>query len=653
MSILCDEPTFRAARARLSFSALAPLKLKGFTAPVPVFCPLPTPASVPVPSADQELIGREREYQLIATQIDNLRQNGTGGLLIIEGEAGIGKSVLIDAARRHARAAGLLVLSGAGSPLDLPPYHAWGAIFAELLPFLAEAAPRELPADVLVLLADLPRQGEHGAYALAHAALLVLAALELLELAPLLAVVLPLSLPESTETATLAGQARADQTRDLLVRLLSHGAARMPMLLIFEDAQALDPSSWALLQAVVARVPALLCLVATRLMAAPPLAFQQLAYRPASTRIQLRGLAPEELRQLLARRLAVAAIPDALSELIVARAQGNPFVGEELLHALRERGALVVVDGVCSLVSSDPAHLVAPGSLPDTVEGLITSRIDRLSAAQQLTLKVASVIGPQFTLRALAAIHPVEHDQEQLVVQLFALQQAGLVVIEAFESDLVYAFKSAVSCEVAYNLMSFAQRRRLHQQLAERYEAAPDELPLGLARIAHHWLHAEQPLRAMPYLARAGGEALRNGAYREASALLAEALAIGARGPESPPLDALTQARWERQFGEALLGLGRLAESRAQLTCAAARLGYPLERRSERLLWALCAELMFAAVLVLLPQKRKAAQPDPAALSEAVCVYALLSRLTYYAGRPLAALYVTLRARNLAARARR
>ncbi|NTU81380.1 MAG: AAA family ATPase, partial [Chloroflexales bacterium] len=642
--IFADEATFRAARSRLAFEALPPLTLKGIAGPVPVFAPLdaaPSSDTSQVPA--HALFGRERERRLIVEQISQLARDGHGGALIIEGEAGIGKSALLDDARSLAGEAGVTVLAGAGSPVELPAYHAWRSVFAGLIPLLASG--NEMGGD---------DHGDGAESALARGAIAALAELKLSDFAPLLRAVLPLSLPDTPRTALMVGQVRADNTRELLVRLVERAAARAPILLIFEDAQWLDTSSWALLQSVADHVGRLLIAVAARPMAETPPAFQRLAYRPGSHRLQLRGLAPEALRDLLAWCLNVASLPEDLWQLIAARAQGNPFVGEELLHALRESGALVVANGACYLSSSQPAQLSATSSLPDTVEGLITSRIDRLSAAQQLTLKVASVIGPLFTLSVLAAIHPVETQRDRLVEQLFALQQAGLVLIEAFEPDLTYSFKHAVGCEVAYNLMSFGQRRRLHRLLAEGYEAGSLAPPVSAAQLAHHWRQAEEPRRAMVHLAQAGEEALRGGVYREAAGFLREALEYAATTslPERvvPPVDDQTMARWERQLGEAYHSLGRLIESRALLERAVARLGYPVRERPRQEVLGLVGELLRQARSLALPARLRVRDGGEAP-REAARAYALLAQLAYYDGQLVASTYAAVRGLNLAERA--
>ncbi|NJM06009.1 hypothetical protein HC891_07145 [Candidatus Gracilibacteria bacterium] len=131
-------------------------------------------------------------------------------------------------------------------------------------------------------------------------------------------------------------------------------------------------------------------------------------------------------------------------------------------------------------------------------------------------LKVASVIGITFSLRALSAIYPVEVPPEQLAAQLFVTQQRGLTAIEQLEPELVYSFKQALVRDAAYNLMSYAQRRQLHRALAQAYERdgeAGGEAP-SYALLVHHWRAAGDPAATLRYLEKAGVQACIAGRFK-------------------------------------------------------------------------------------------------------------------------------------------
>jgi tetratricopeptide (TPR) repeat protein len=158
------------------------------------------------------------------------------------------------------------------------------------------------------------------------------------------------------------------------------------------------------------------------------------------------------------------------------------------------------------------------------------------------------------------------------------LQRHDFTVLDTPEPDLAYLFKHVVTQEVAYSLLLSAQRRQLHRAVAEWYEQTQAEDPSPLyPLLAYHWGRAEEPTRTLAYLELAGEQALRVGAYQEAVELLTEALSRS--GAVQPAPEALRQARWHRQLGDAYEGLGRLPESRQHAERAVALLGWPVQRR--------------------------------------------------------------------------
>ena len=124
-------------------------------------------------------------------------------------------------------------------------------------------------------------------------------------------------------------------------------------------------------------------------------------------------------------------------------------------YALRDAKVLTVADGRCEM---------APGcenaiDLPDTIEGVITSRIDRLSVAQAMTIKVASVVGRTFRLDTLEGIYPTESQRARLLEDLVVLERLELTHAEAADPEHSYAFKQIMTQQVAYGLMLHDQRQ--------------------------------------------------------------------------------------------------------------------------------------------------------------------------------------------------
>jgi class 3 adenylate cyclase/tetratricopeptide (TPR) repeat protein len=504
--VLCDEGTFEFAKSRIQFESLTPIKLKGIKDAVQVFCPqgelrqdLPWWMAEKRP---QSMVGREKERLLLRHKLEELKA-GVSGVVVICGDAGIGKSCLIENLLLQAQELGVGSLVGAGNAIARSkPYHAWDAVFSHLwdLSFLPDLEAKK--CQVLDLLEDEPQW---------------------LEKAALLNEVLGLDLPDTEVSAGLVGEQRATATRDLLVELLQDSVNRSPKLLVVEDAHWLDSSSWALVLAVAQKVKGLLLAIGTRPMSeSVPDEYDKLLMVEGVEQLHLEAMAATDTREFLCQRLGVNSLPDRLVELIEKKTEGNPFFSEELAYSLREAGAIEVDNGECRIAAG--VGNLNELNFPATVQGVIASRIDRLSASEQLTLKVASAIGRSFGFRLLRDIHPIEDDKPELLNYLIKLQRFDLTPMETPEPDLGYMFKHIITQEVAYGLMLYSQRRQVHESLALWYERSYEELSGFYVILAHHWSKAMVAEKAIFYLEKAGEQAVRSHALREAIELFSEAL---------------------------------------------------------------------------------------------------------------------------------
>src|SRR4029453_9127541 len=356
-TILCDEATQSAARSRLRFRALPAISVKGKADPIAVYCPLE-----PARARDRPwtIVGRDRERQLLSSRLEEL-WGGRSGLVLIEGEPGIGKSRLLAELLQQARARGVRSLLGAGDAVEATtPYHAWRPVFTELLDLAGVEDVEARRARVLAHAGAVPR---------------------LARLAPLLNPVLALDLPDNELTAQLTGQVRADNTRRLLVRLLRAGAAApdgaaSPLLVALDDGHWFAWASWALTAEVASQVRPLLLAITTRPLAEPlPPDYRRLRDDPASDRLPLQPLDPGDTLTLVCSRLGVPSLPERVAGLIEDRAQGNPFFSEELAYALRDTGLIRIADGRCTIApgAGDPRAV----SFPHTVPGVGAGRVAR------------------------------------------------------------------------------------------------------------------------------------------------------------------------------------------------------------------------------------------------------------------------------------
>ncbi len=523
--VLCDYETYRNARAGLAFETLPPVRIKGKVGLVRVYRPTGERGRGDEDAAQGALIGRQREMASAQACLDRMTE-GQGCILLVQGEAGIGKSRLVQELVRLMQERGIAGLRGMGHSIEQQtPYRAWREIFASYfdLEEVTEQAERQRR------LRDHVRD----------------VAPDLVERIPLLNDVLNLGFPETELTASLDANLRHDSLVSLLLALLRVWAVERPLVLVLEDAQWLDTLSWDLTVQVarwltVARVPVLLVVVMRPLEGETPRPEPQTLAGMAETEyLRLEALASEETLALAAMRLDLAEgeLPAAVAELVRTRAGGNPFFAEELIYALRDGGFISVQmrDGqACCIVSGD-LHRAAQ-ALPDTIQGIVLSRIDRLPPEEQMTLKVAAVIGRTFayvTLRDTLGEH-METSDRLLMTYLDDLMQLYLLPLEAPEPELTYIFKHIITQEVAYETLLFAQRRQLHRTVArwyeENYGAAEGgpESPLApyYPLLVYHWRQAEDRGRERHYAALAGKWAAAQFANVEAAAYLGRALEL-------------------------------------------------------------------------------------------------------------------------------
>ena len=263
---------------------------------------------------------------------------------------------------------------------------------------------------------------------------------EVRDLAPLLNPVLGLELPETAASAELSGQGRAGRTRDLLVRLLRAGRGDpdragdrgRPLAGLGLDRAGAGPQPGADAAAAGGGHP-LPGEAGRSPTTSPGPPTGGCCGRRTSSGWCWTG-SPRRGQGLVGQRLGAASVPDTLARLVESKAEGNPLFTEELTIALREAELVRVVGGRVEL-ASEVADVLAR-RMPQTVHGAITSRIDRLSPTQQLTVKVASVIGRVFAVVILREIHPLrEAVARTLTADLSAIEQANLTVLETPEPD--------------------------------------------------------------------------------------------------------------------------------------------------------------------------------------------------------------------------
>ena len=563
------------------------------------------------------LVDRESERALIAQRIEALAADGEPAAIVVEGDAGIGKSALAAEAARMAERAGIRVLTAAADAVERATgYYAWRPVFADVLGLDGETPdPARLQRIVLEHVGGAP---------------------EIERLTPLLSSVLPTPIPDNQVTAAMSGDVRADNTTMLLTRILSRCTASAPVLLIVEDCHWLDSNSLGLLTEIVQTVPRLVTLVLTRPLEPGSEVLSLASDQP----IHLASLAAEHTAMLVRQRLGGADVPDELSRFVEGRVAGHPFFCEALVKAMQERGVVRIEDGV-TLVGDLEAL-----DVPSTVEGAVLSLVDRLTPPQQLSLKVAAVVGHSFSTRAVSEAHPVDSERQAVPDDLRALAALDLIVADSAEADPSYAFRHDITRSVAYSLLTESQRRPLHRRVADWYETnhTEDELEPHHALLAHHWAQTDDPAKAIAYLEKAARQALRSGAFREAIHFYGQLGALAA-----PDTEPARRALWEKGEGTAQYFLGDFDRSRELLERAVCRLDRPIPKDKLPLARSLLtAGASQVAHLVMPGRFRDRRSAEKAALDEAVECYRIIGQISYLNGEsPTELVYVELASLNL------
>lgn len=653
--ILCDRVTYDSAKDVIEFESLPPQQVKGRADPVEVFHPLEMKKSVIRPKT--ELIGRQEEKTMMANALQELTRGAVHQTIFLQGEAGIGKSRLFEDLVRQAETLDIKMFVGGGDDIEkTSPYRAWRPIFNKILSLEEVLAKAELSekdrnfvqAQVIEKLTDVDP--------------------DLARYAPLINVILPIRISDNELTLAMSGEIRAGNTRELLTRLLNYEARESPLLIVMEDLHWFDSASWSLLADVQQKVrPVLLALNSRPLSDPIPVQFKQITDTPDAKLIKLEAMMLDDVEALVCQRLGVKSIPPMIGRLIREKSEGHPFFAEELAYALRESGILIIENTECRVYS--PFMNFEDLTLPDTLQAAIMNRIDSLNPSQQLTLKVASVIGRIFAFRVLQAIHPIESDKPALHDYMDTLTRLSLTLVESEAPDLAYIFKHAVTQEVAYNLMLYSQRRQLHQAVAEWIEQS-NQKNIGsfYTLLAHHWSQAaETPdaarnahaiRKAVEYLEKAGDQAMQNYANKEAIQFFGQALEIDAK--LSMPVDddasrdrQIRWARWHSRIGLAYYGLGSLPDCERHVREALYLLGYPIPRFKAQFVLGLFPQIVRQVFHRSFPARYIGSlQGREREVSiEVSRLYELMGRIYFYSQETLPIMYCVLRLINTAERA--
>jgi len=450
------------------------------------------------------LVGREQEVGLLLGRWEQAR-DGLGQVVLLAGEAGIGKSRLVEVLKEHVTKA-----PHARWECRCSPYYQDSALypvidlFQRALRLSREESPEEKLEKIERGLAE---------YSLAtHQAVSLWASL------------LSVPLSDRYPPLTVTPQRQRQKTLEAILALLLALASRQPLLLIVEDLHWVDPSTLELLTLILDQVPtsSIMVLFTFRPDFHPPW-----GQRAHVTPLTVARLTRKQTELLVARVATAKALPAVVLEQIAAKTDGVPLFVEELTKMVLESGLVRERDGRYELMGPLPAL-----AIPATLQDSLMARLDRLATVKDVA-QLSATLGRSFSYELLRAVSPME--EPTLQETLRRLVEAELLYQRGIPPQATYIFKHALIQEAAYQSLLKSRRQQFHQRIAqvllEQFPETPETQP---ELLAHHYTEAGLVEHAIRYWERAGERAFKRGANAEAIAHLSKGLAMLNDVPDGP-----------------------------------------------------------------------------------------------------------------------
>lgn len=505
--IVVGPNTHRLTASLFHFDMLPPVRVKGKSEPIPIHR-LVGLKSAPesargIAGLRSPLVGRASELAVLI-EIANRLPSGKGSVLSILAEAGLGKSRLVSEARAATRESAVWVEGRALSYAEGISYWVARSVLDSLIGVNQDASPANVSAALRVF-CEHHLEDAKGVF-------------------PYLARLREVPMDSESEAVLkdLLPQALQGRMHSAFADLIRSIADSHPLVLVWEDLHWADHSSLGLLETLLPLTENL------------PL-FLVLVFRPNEGRtwewhnkiapqmgeryqtLELHPLTQEDSALLVENLLKIENMPDATRQLILNKSEGNPFFLEELLRSLIDTGMVLLEEN-----RAVATQAISKLEVPDTLQGVIAARIDRLPSEDKYTLQTASVIGRVFQQVVLGYLLQRQRADVPLESALSELQQREMI---RWRGDLEYIFKHAITRDVTYNSLLIARRKELHRATAETIEMLfPDQLDELAPTLAFHCEAAELREKAAEYFTRAGDRAQETYANLEAIAFYRAAI---------------------------------------------------------------------------------------------------------------------------------
>jgi class 3 adenylate cyclase/tetratricopeptide (TPR) repeat protein len=482
--------------------ALGTVSVKGFGAPMPIWQVTGASAvdsrfeALRRGSGETPLVGREEEIELLLRRWQQA-QRGDGCVVLISGEAGIGKS----------RIAQAVLARLSGEPhirlrYFCSPHHQDSALYPTISRLERAAGFRR--EDTTEKRLDKLE------------ALLAQAINDISRAAPLIADLLSIPTAGRYPAIDLTPQKRKEKTFEALIAQVEGLAVRQPVLMMFDDVHWSDPTTRELLDMLIDRVPMLrvLVIITFRPEFAPPW-----VGRPHVTLLSLSRLGARHSAEMIIRVTGGNAVPKEIAEQIIDRTDGVPLFIEELTKSVLESG-LVTKSGEGYTVTGPAVSL----AIPMTLHASLLARLDRLAPVRDVA-QIGAALGRRFSHELISAVAAIP--QPQLEDALARLVRAELIFRRGAPPDAEYTFKHALVQDAAYGTLLRDRRQALQARIVATLERQfPEIVAARPALLARHCAEAGLTERAINYWRAAGEQAVHRASNREAIGHFRQALSL-------------------------------------------------------------------------------------------------------------------------------
>jgi class 3 adenylate cyclase/predicted ATPase len=501
-SVVISADTYRLVEGYFDCRSLGEQVLRGVSQPLPAYQVLQesgVQSRLDVASTRglTPLVGREQEVRLLIERWDRVK-DGQGQVILLSGEAGIGKSRLVQVLKDH---------------LANEPHTRWecrsfsyyqnSALYpiTDLLQRTWQLREEHTPEQRLEKLEQALRQYR----------------LPLEESIPLLAPLLSLTIPEDRYPPLhWSPQRQRQKILESILAMLLELAEHQPVLFILEDLHWLDPTSLELLDLLIDHTPTASIYT---LLTCRPTFHPSWSHRAYLTEMRVNRLSNVQAEQVVEKITEGRRLPPAVLQQLIEKSDGVPLYLEEMTKAVLESGYLKEGDGQYELVGS-----LTSLAIPTTLQDSLMARLDRLVTAKAVA-QYAAVIGRQFSYELLQAVSQV--DEVMLQHELGRLVEAEIVYQRGVPPQVTYTFKHALIQDAAYQSLLRSTRQQYHQRIGHTLEAQfPETTETQPELLAYHYTEAGCNTQAVAYWLKAGQRAVKRSANVEAISHLDKGLEL-------------------------------------------------------------------------------------------------------------------------------